>query len=827
MPESSVARLQTVPHVTDVPPADCYHCGLPVPNDINIPAFDVLGEERSFCCHGCLSVCQAILNAGLEAYYQHRTEKAVTANQQKLPALLDQLELYDRPEVQQGFIRQHHHSCEAALLIEDIRCPACLWLNERKLRTTPGVVDVHIDDTTHRARVRWDPEQTRLSTILRAINDIGYKAYPYDADRSLALQQQRKHRSTERLIFAGAAGMLVMNFSLATYLMAETGTERSLPYWISIGRWTSLFVCLTILAYPGLDFFLGAWRDLKNRRLGMDIPICLGLTAALLGSLHATVTQRGEVYFDSIAMFVFFLLLARRWETQGKLRAAGHLDRMARATPRSARRQDQNGHYTEVLASDLEPGDRIRVLPGETLCVDGRIINGNSSFDESLLTGEAMPVSRATGDRVIAGSINADQPVIVEVSHRITASTLHEIQQLVEQGIRSQPRYALITELVARWFVAAVLVIASATAFTWIMVSPDVWLHNTIAVLIVTCPCALALATPVALAVIAGRLLQHGILPVNMKALDTLIHCDLAVFDKTGTLTQGKPAITDVVTLHRYTRNEVLSIATALSHECTHPLSRAFSTFDVTPVQVTNAFNQPGLGISACIDGADWFFGKYDSRLNNALAYRAEIDALTQQHKIVSVLADASGIQAVFGFSDALRPGICEMLNGLKQAGIQRFAILSGDTQSNVSALASQLGISETHGGFTPADKLSWIRTQHDQGHRMIMMGDGINDTPVLAAADASFSYSDATDLANLNSDFVLLGNDPDGLVRTLKAARATRNNIIQNMSWAIGYNLFVIPMAVAGQIPPWGAALGMSFSSLLVVLNALRLQKQ
>ena len=288
--------------------ANCFHCGLPVPESQAAPTLVVDGIERAFCCHGCQSVCKAIVEAGLDDYYRHRTDAAASANQQVIPDFLSRVSLYDRAEIQQGFVTQQQDWSEATLLLENIRCPACLWLNEKHLRSLEGVIDVHIDDVTQRARVRWKPETIRLSQILTAITDIGYIAHPYDASRNKHLQQLRRRRSTERLIFAGAVGMLVMNFSLATYFMGGPGSSGELPLWISIGRWTSVILVVLIMAYSGQEFFAGAWGDLRNWRLGMDVPVVLGLSFAFAGSLHSTISGAGEVYFDSIAMFVFFLL---------------------------------------------------------------------------------------------------------------------------------------------------------------------------------------------------------------------------------------------------------------------------------------------------------------------------------------------------------------------------------------------------------------------------------------------------------------------------------------------------------------------------------------
>jgi len=809
--------------------ARCFHCGLPVPANFVSPALHVSGEDREFCCHGCLAVCKAIVDAGLEDYYRHRTDPAVSASREVVPDFLDQVELFDRPEIQQDFVTQVGDTREAALLLDNIRCPACLWLNERHLRGLPGVLDVHIDDTTQRARVRWDPQTIRLSEILRAITAIGYIAHPYDATRSEQLNRLRRRRSTERLLFAGLIGMLVMNFSLATYLMGETGPAGELPLWIVVGRWSNLLLAVLLLAYPGQEFFAGAWSDLRHRRLGMDVPVVLGLSAAFLGSLHATVTGRGEVYLDSIAMFIFFLLLARRYELRGKLSAADRLDRLARVTPGTASRLDSEGSAHEVPVDELAAGDHIRLLPGATLPVDGILISGISSFDESLLTGEAQPVLHQPGDTAIAGSVNGDQPVTVEVTHAVQQSAVSEIRHLVERGLELRPRYAVLAERVASGFVVVLLLIATATALYWWQTDPSSWLSSTIAVLIVTCPCALALATPVALAVSAGRFIDLGVLPLRMRALDALARSDLFVFDKTGTLTRGRPAVARVVPTGGLDVDTCLRHAAALAAESAHPVAHALRESVPTPGLVTTAVNNiPGAGIAGSIEGREWRLGKpefaaaagaYDD------AMRAVIADARGRGELISVLASNGRVQAVLSFEDPLRPGVETLLAGLQDSGVEDVVILSGDAPESVQRVARQLGIDKALGGQSPADKLAWTQAQQAQGRQLAMFGDGINDAPTLAAADLSVSFAEATDLANASSDFLVLGDDAGALVAARQLARKTRRNIMQNFSWAATYNLCAVPFAAAGLIPPWGAAIGMSLSSLLVVLNALRLK--
>ncbi|NNJ98359.1 MAG: cadmium-translocating P-type ATPase [Gammaproteobacteria bacterium] len=800
-----------------------------MPDNQAPPVLEVDGKQREFCCHGCQAVCKAIIDAGLGDYYQHRTDEAVSANQQVIPDFLERVTLYDRPEIQQGFVSQQQDWSEATLLLENIRCPACLWLNEKHLRSLPGVIDVHIDDITQRARVRWQTDSIRLSQILTAITDIGYIAHPYDASRNELLQKLRKRRSTEKLIFAGAVGMLVMNFSLATYFMAEPDPSGGLPLWISIGRWTSVMLVTLILAYSGQEFFAGAWGDLRNRRLGMDIPVVLGLSAAYAGSLYTTISGRGEVYFDSIAMFVFFLLLARRYELGGKLKAANHLDRLSRITPKTAQRVDDDGTRSDTAVEELLPGDLIRLVPGETVPVDGTISSGASSFDESLITGEPHSVLRRHGDHVVAGAVNGDQPVFIRVTKTLQASTLSEIQQLVEHGLEQRPRYAKLAEQAAGWFVAVILVIAAATAGYWLQVQPDVWLSSTIAVLIVTCPCALALATPVALAVSAGRFVEIGVLPLRMRALDGLAKCDVFAFDKTGTLTLGRPVVSDVYATGSLEYQEAMRYAAALSADSEHPVAKAVRQHTPEPGMITsNRTNVPGAGTIARINDQEWRLGKpaFVSQQQSLPAdTRALIDQCRSNGQLVSLLSNSDGVQAIVSFDDPRRPGINDMFARLSRLGVKQLLVLSGDAQQSVTQLCQRLGIGDCHGGMSPQDKLAWTRSYQRQGKRIAMFGDGINDAPTLAAADVSLSFSDATDLANVSSDFLILGDSISVLADARELAQRTRRNILQNFAWAGGYNLIAVPFAAAGYIPPWGAAIGMSLSSLIVVMNALRLQ--
>ena len=770
------------------------------------------------------------MQAGLGDYYRHRSDTALSAAKTQIPGFLSRVELYDRPEIQQAFVRGTGQVAEATLLLENIRCAACLWLNERHLRGLPGVIEVHIDDVTRRARVRWNPERIRLSEILTAIADIGYIAHPYDATRSEQIDRLRRRRSTEKLIFAGGVGMLVMNFSLAGYVMGEVDASGQLPLWLVIGRWTSLVLTLLIMLYSGQEFLLGAWTDLRNHRLGMDVPIVLGLLTAWAGSLHATLTGHGDVYYDSIAMFVFFLLLARRYELGSRIKAADTIDRLARVAPRTAQRFDAAGGLREVVVEDLRPGDRIRLKPGETLPVDGLVAMGTSCFDESLMTGEPAPVLKHPGDEVISGSVNGDQAVVVEVVRPVQSSALNEVQRLVETGLEQRPRYALLAERIATPFVAVILLIAVLTAGYWLFAGDRQWLAHVVAVLIVTCPCALALATPVALTGFTGRLVRRGILPLRVSALDALATSRRFVFDKTGTLTEGRPRLVEVECLSGIDRQAAIDLAACLNVHSEHPVAGALrAASHEGSYKVVEVRNVPGSGIEATVEGRPWRFGRPDYAVGGEVPDRALLERIEyhrQQGRTVSLLAEDGIPRAILVFEDKLRPGMARLLEGLRGAGVSRFSILSGDATSLVQGLGRRLGIPDCHGGMSPAEKREWIKHRQRQGDRIVMFGDGINDAPALAQADASLSFATATDLANANSDFLILGDDIVVVGFARRMARRTRRNIMQNFAWAIGYNLVAVPFAAMGMIPPWGAAVGMSLSSLLVVANALRLRK-
>jgi len=849
----------------------CFHCGLPVVEK-NPPTLEIDGQQQAFCCHGCKAVCDVIITSGNVDYYKHREGQARTFNNTELPELLDKLKLYDNEEIQREFVRTDKNSQwkEAWLILEEIRCAACMWLNERTIRNLEGVLDVQMDYTGQQARVRWDPNKIQLSDILSAITNIGYYAHPFDPSQRESLNKEQKQRSIHRIIFAVILGMAVMQSAIGSYFMGAADAQGEFPLWIKISRWINVASTFLLLAYPGQLFFRNAWRDLKNKSLGMDVPVVIGLSVAWLGSLYSTIRGEGDVYFESIAMFVVFLLVARHIELRARIAATALLDRSAKIIPQTAKKI-QGEETEEIPVIELNKGDRIQISPGETVPVDGIMLSLKSSFDESLLTGESLPVTHQQGDSILGGSINVEQVIELEVSSGKADSTLNELNQLTQQSINYRPYYIDIAENVAGKFVAVILLIASSTFLFWSVFggensSADA-LSHTISVLIVTCPCALALAAPVALSLGAAGLNSLHILAVRMSSIEKLSHVDTLVFDKTGTLTAGQPIIKTIMLTAESNKasgdeNYFLSIAASLEQGSQHPFAKAILKMaeqrDVLQQLVTvESLKQfSGQGVEAVIEtsqsitltnkqlkkqiwrlGNDAFVGiKKSIQSSFSTELKNEINTWREKGYSVLYLSNESGVQAIFCIIDPLREGIKSFLSQADDLGIKRKVILSGDHQQSVTAVANQLGINEAYGGLSPHDKLEWMRENQrlkQQGsqqnkkkqRRVMMLGDGINDAPTLAAADISLTFSDATDLAQSNCDLILLGKDYTMLGKAFFLMHKTRSIILQNLAWAIVYNIIAVPAAVAGWVTPWMAAIGMSLSSLIVVFNSLRLK--
>ena len=795
---------------------ECFHCGLPCPPQGKW-RLEALGAQRSFCCPGCYEVARAILSGGLSEYYTLRTERGSGA-QGAVPEFLKKADLYDHPAVQEGIVSAGADGDkEVSLLLEGIRCAACVWLNERHIADLPGVKSVKINYTTQRAYVRWDDNRTHLSDILKAVGEIGYVAHPYQPGAVQGVFDRQRRDLLHRFVIAASFGMQVMMLALALYLGPSWGMSHGLYL---IFEWLSAALATPIVTYAALPFFRGAWRDLKQGRTGMDLPVALGIVIAYTVSLFDLVRGRGSVYFDSVSMFAAFLLLSRLFEDMARARTARSAQLLTHALPQDAVRLDAKNREERVPVSLLTVGDRLLIRSGERIPADGLVSDGASSVDESILTGEARPVPKSVGESVIAGSVNMESALVVLVQRVGRETVLSTIEGLLERAQRDKPRLTALAERTSAWFVGILLLLAIATASTWAFLNPAHVIPATLAVLVIACPCALSLAIPTALTAATGALMRRGLVVTRSSALELLARAQVVVFDKTGTLTEGRLSLARVIPRAELAKPELLALACALECRSEHPIARAFlEAQTAAPVpadktaQAVQAF--PGEGLEGLVGGRRYRLGtrRFTQALNDPVAIEAEATEVW--------LSDDDGPLGVFVFNDQLRPGALALLDRLRRQG-RRIALLSGDRAATVDVWARKLGIDEAHGDLLPEDKLSWIRKLSASGI-VAMIGDGVNDAAALAAAPVAIAVGRRNVLAAASADLILLSG-LTGLAESFRLVHRMRWVVRENLAWAILYNAVSLPAAALGLVPPWLAALGMSGSSLLVVLNALRL---
>ncbi len=806
------------PGLMDAPSfSGCFHCGLPVPEGAQYP-IQFEQQARQACCRGCQAVAQTIIDSGQGAYYTHRT--ALPATPQQAETELAQLGLYDLPEIQESFVRVEQENIrEAALILENIVCAACIWLNERHIAGLPGVLSVEINYATRRARVRWDNSRIQLSAILKAVSDIGYIAHPFDPGRSDDVFKRERNTAIKRLAIAGLGMMQVMMYALPTYTATDMTDDVRL-----LMSWASLILTIPVVVYSAWPFFLGAWRDLKRRMLGMDVPVALGIGTAFLASVYATFSgpDAGEVYYDSVTMFVFLLLAGRFLEMNARRRAGAAVEELVKLIPAATTRLPNWPARDEeqVPVARLAVGDHVLVRPGETLPADGVVVDGDSAVSEAMLTGESLPVSKTLHDQVVGGSLNQASPLVVQVEKLGADTRLASIVRLLDRAQSEKPLIGQLADRAAAWFVGLLLVITTAVGLVWYAIDPSKVLWIVVSILVVTCPCALGLATPAALTTATGRLTRMGLLTTRGHALETLARATDLVFDKTGTLTHGQLSVRRVVPLEGRGEHEVSALAAALEAGSEHPIAKALRTGVAQPPSADQVRNTPGRGVEGVIAGRTYRIG------TPAFAARSEQPpAPPQQDGGMSwvALADDTGLIAWFALADTPRADAAASLQALQQMGL-RLHLLSGDGEAAVQNTARQLGIADWHAGALPEDKLAYVTSLQQQGRIVAMVGDGINDAPVLAGAQVSIAMGEGADVAQAAADMVMLGGRLATLADGVALARKTQKIIRQNLGWALGYNVIAIPAAALGYVTPWIAGIGMSSSSLLVVLNALRL---
>jgi len=791
----------------------CYHCGEPVPAGSNFSVV-IENEKQPMCCLGCEAVAHAIVNGGLENYYRFRDSPAtrpddLTDEQQAAFAL------YDREDVQESFVRDTDGDIkEASLAIDGITCAACVWLIEHQVNQSNGVELIRVNLSNHRATLRWHSEQIKLSQLMAMFAAIGFQAYPYQADEQQERLVKQEKKTIRRLIIAGLGMMQAMMFAVMLYAGAFEEMEEQ---YVMLFRWLSLLVSTPVILYSAQPFFKAAYRDIHARHFTMDVPVSLAIGVAFAASAWATITNSGDVYFDSVSMFTFFLLFGRYLEMRARHRIGRSGNALNTLIPTSTTRINGN-HEEVVLTRELQEGDTLLIKPGHTLPADGVILEGRSSLNESALTGEYMPVSKTIGDNVLAGTMNVESPLKIRVEKTGQNARVANIVHLLDRAFSERPKTAEITNQVAHWFVLAVLVSTCGVGFFWWQQSPADAFWVVLSVLVVTCPCALSLATPTALTTSTNALREQGLLVTRGHVIETLAQATRIVFDKTGTLTEGRLILTETrLVSNDDSEEDALKLAAALERSSEHPIARAFDEYRGFYL-AEDVISTPGQGLLGMILGDEYRIGTPSFAVDSDNKPK-----LPDNQGQWLLLSKNKQPLAWFSIGDRIRNGAQHAILALQNLGLE-VDLLSGDQSGAVHAVAQTTGIRNIRSGASPEDKLSYIRQLQSQGERIIMVGDGVNDIPVLAGADISIAMGNATDLAKTSADAILMSGQLERIADGISLTRKTRRIIRQNLAWALAYNLTALPLAAAGLIPPYLAAIGMSTSSLIVVLNALRL---
>lgn len=824
----------------------CFHCGEAVANDAQWQiVFD--GQSRPLCCGGCEAVANTIISAGLQAYYRQRSEpdnagSIVGSLATDLDATLAQAGAYGALQTDSALQTDGRASDTLDLMIEGMHCGACAWLLEQGLMAQPGVVQASVNLATERARVRIDPGRSDLTRLLKTVARLGFRAAPFESSQ-LDEQHARFHRvSLQRLFVAGIGMMQVMMVALPAYLTNDGDIETQ---YANLLRWAALVLTTPVIAYSGWPFFRSAFQNLRFGRLGIDVPVSIGLAAAYCWSVTATFSGTGEVYFDSVTMFVFLLLLARHLQWLVRRKGLARIAALGARSPVFATLQ-VDGQERLVNPTSLQPGDPIMVATGQCVPVDSELSQASTTIDQSILTGESEPVFVQSGDAVAAGCFVTGPSAHLTVRQTVQNSAVSRLESLVARGFDEKPRWVLLADRIAAGFVLVVMALAFLVWLTWMSIDSSQAWPIAMTVLVVSCPCALSLATPSALSAATGGLIGHGILVTRADAMEALAQATDVVFDKTGTLTEGRPQVVavDITQASKsllepsFDSNAALLIAAALEASAEHPFARALrleaAKCDATggwqDSSVMATDHKAGFGVAGTLtraDGTTISLSLGSAQWCGIDASATEWPQLVQASEVFLVMGspslEASQLLARFSFTDVLRPQAQATVAALQASGLA-VHLLSGDRQAVVTHVANELGFTSVVANARPEQKQAFVRQLQAQGRRVIMVGDGMNDAPVLALADASVAVGQASDLARTAADVIALNPEPGALVLLLARAQMTRRIITQNLLWAAGYNSVMVPAAAIGWIAPWFAALGMALSSWLVVANAARL---
>ena len=816
----------------------CYHCQQPI-----LAGTDIHDDAgHAYCCTACRAVAAIISAHHLDQYYTVRDRPAPRPD-----AAYDHShwQAYDLPDIAAQYTYRDDENNEIHLYIDGLHCAACTWLISRALERAHGITHTHINLTTGRAEIRW--RDTPLSAILATIADLGYTPNLTTPDQEERRDHRRRNHDLLRLIVAGLGMMQVMMFATGLYTGAWLGIEREYEQLL---RWISALTSAPVMLYAGYPFLKNTWLALKQRRLNMDVPIAIACAGAWLASLYHTILGYGEIYYDGVTMFIFFITISRTLEAHPRRRARHNQHHFARLLPDAVYQRAADGEYRLVPLPAIRVDDHIRVLPTHTIPVDGHIEAGTSRVDESMLSGESTPQYKQAGDTVLAGSTNLESPLDIRVTQTGQQTTLAAIRRISARAEQHRSPQIDRNETLARHTILAVLILAAAGYLIWQWIAPARAFDIALAVLVATCPCALSLATPTVLTAALNHAHKHAILIKNSDTLDRLTRIKRILFDKTGTLTAGKYQLRAGETYGNADPHTLLAIAKSLETNSTHPVAWYFSRQETATLPMANISQHSGKGVSGDWQNSRWHIGSAAYMRENGVATLettdikslpplagggvaqrrrggntatdAEENPIDDANTTHVYLAENTTLRAHYRLSDPERPDLAATLTTL--AARYHLAIASGDRSSNVARLATRYHITDYHGDLRPDDKLALLEA-HDPAHTL-MIGDGINDAPVLARAAVSVAVGRANPLSQTHADIVFMKNGPDALPYLFDLATRTQRIIRQNLAWAAAYNLLILPLALCGYLTPWIAALGMSTSSLLVTANALRIQR-
>tara|TARA_R100000005_G_scaffold96203_2_gene81433 strand:- start:7995 stop:10409 length:2415 start_codon:yes stop_codon:yes gene_type:complete len=795
----------------------CFHCGEPVPPGADF-AVDIDGIRQPMCCPGCSAVASLIAGSGMGGFYRQRTAYSEKPASDAPAATPDEYLLYDDPALRAQYCqRENEHSEYASLLLGGVTCAACTWLIEQTLQREAGLLDAQVNLQQQRLSVRYDPQQLQPSRLFAVLESLGYRVRPFQASAQRAQLEQEYRADLRRVAVAGIGMMQVGMFGIALHAGDLQGIAQEYQ---TLLRSVSLLVASFVVAYSARPFFVTAWRHLRQGALVMDLPVALAIGLAFVASVWATFTGSGEVYFDSVVMFTFFLLLGRFFEKRVRRRHAIACQDAESHLPLAVLVQQQDGRWLRQSRRQLQSGDTVRVRAGEIIAIDGTVVTGNSAVREDTFNGEHVPRTIEPGDSVFAGTLNLEGSIDLRVDQLYENSRLAALQNSVDRAQRAKPALARMADRLSAWFVGAILIITAVTGVVWSQIAPDQVLWICLAVLVVSCPCALALATPAALTAAASALRAQGIIVHGENAIEALAHAQRLVFDKTGTLTQGSLQLESVNPCAAgESEADLIALATALQQHSNHPIASAFNGDAVAGLSAPRYVT--GAGVEAVWRGARYRMGS--ERFCRELAPGLPPPPDEELYWVALCAGDRP--LAWFGLFDPLRPEAATVVVAAREAGLS-LALLTGDSSAAGRRLGSQLGFDFVATGLSPEDKMQQVRRWQEAGEVVMAVGDGLNDAPLLSLADASFAVASATDLARAQADFVVDDDNLHAVTRSLAKARQCVGVIRQNFIWALSYNGLGIPLAALGYIPPWAAALGMSLSSLIVVMNSLRLNR-